>query len=122
MTRRASNVAPFRPPSDAEAEGRAALRFIGQLFKAIAESRGDQKRILGWCRVSDLTPPRGPLSKGTVYRYIKSGKLRAVRLDGITLIEVASVNELLGRAEPWALPKKKKTNEAGEPLEPMAQA
>lgn len=111
MSRRASNVTPFRePPSESEAEGRAALRIIGQLFKAIAESRDDQARIMPYCRERDLTGDRGPLSKGSVYRYLKSGKLRAVRLDGITLIEIASVNELLDLAEPWAPPKKKKDN------------
>lgn len=107
MSRRASNVAPLRKPSDAEAQGRAALRILGQILNAIAESPGDQERILPHCRVSDLTGDRGPLTKPTVYRYLKSGKLRAVRLDGITLIEIASVNELLDLAEPWVPPKMK---------------
>lgn len=101
MTRRASNVTPFRSPSNAEAEGRAALRILGLILKAIKSSAADQKRIVDYCRVSNLTGDRGPFSKATIHRYIENGQLEAVRLGGITLISIESVNKLLGTAEPW---------------------
>ena len=54
-----------------------------------------------YVRISDLTPPRGPLSKCTVYRLLGQGRLRAIRLNRRTLIETASVRELLESAEQW---------------------
>lgn len=57
-------------------------------------------RTLGWCRIRDLVPPRGPFSRSTILRYVAAGKLRARKLDGLLLIDIASVDELIATAEP----------------------
>ena len=104
-TRAHSNVRTFRQLSPAEADdlaqGRAALRMLGQILSAVEASNSDQERIVPHCRVSDLTPPHGPFSKATVNCYIKNGRLDSILLGGMRLISIESVNELLQTAELW---------------------
>ena len=38
------------------------------------------------------------VSRFTVYRWIKKGRLKAIRSDGIYRIEEAALNELLGKS------------------------
>ena len=59
------------------------------------------KRIIPFCRIRDVTQPLGPFGKATVWRWIRQGRLKAIRVDRITLIEIASIRALLAKADKW---------------------
>ena len=72
-----------------------ATKIVAEILQRIDR---DAERIVPYCRVNDLIPP---FSKPSIYRWLDEGLLRAVKLGGITLIEIESVHELLKTAEPW---------------------
>lgn len=72
--------------------------ILTEILDRVARS---ERPVIPYCRVRDLTPPHGPLSKPTVFRMLNAGQLRAVRVGGLLLIEIASVRELVANAEPW---------------------
>lgn len=78
--------------------------LTGDETRELRELLEQRARVVPFCRVADLVAPRGPFSRPTVYRYLSSGQLRARRLDGLTLVELESVRELLARAERWSPP------------------
>ena len=49
-------------------------------------------------RVRELCPP---FTKPKVFQLLHDGRLRAVKLDGLLLIERESLEELLRGAVPW---------------------
>ena len=79
----------------------SAVQFTAAVLDHLDQSK-DGDRIVAWCRVRDLTPPRGPFSRAAIYRWLDDGKLRGRKLGDVLLIEIASVQELLDTAEPWA--------------------
>jgi len=68
------------------------------LSEILARLESDKGRPIPWFRVRELCPP---FSKPKVYELLKSGRLRAVRLDGIVLVEAGSVEELLRSCDEW---------------------
>ena len=55
-------------------------------------------RLLPYVRVAELCPP---LTRGYVNGLIRAGVLRAVRYNGLLLIERASVEEFVKSFKPW---------------------
>jgi len=94
--RSVTTPAPNKPAS-AELD-RAATRLLADLLVRL--DRGDPDPF-PYLRVKDLVAPRGVFSKPWLFARLREGRLRAVKLDGLLLIERASVRELLDSAEPW---------------------
>jgi len=53
-----------------------------------------------WCRVRYATEVYG-FSKPGVFALLKAGKIRGKKIDGILLLEVASIEALIAEAPDW---------------------
>jgi hypothetical protein len=71
---------------------------IGELVDELVAER---LRVLQWVRVKQLCLPIGPFTKGHVYRLLREGRLRARHVDGIVLVCLRSVRQLIDEGEEW---------------------
>ena len=98
MAHRDSNRQPIPHPASLKAVAETSAREV--LSEIITRLKAGEtgRRLVPYCRVSELCPP---FKKHHVLSMLKRGELRGIRVGGTTLIELASVDELLARSEAW---------------------
>jgi len=91
-----------RPPEPTHAPSADALdRVASRVVAELLDHFDRDPEPFPYQRVRDLISPRGPFSKAWIFARLREGRLRAVKLDGVLLIERASVRALLESAKPW---------------------
>jgi hypothetical protein len=58
-----------------------------------------------YCRVRDVTENYG-IKKGKLYQLLARGLARAKKVDGVVLVEIASIEALIESAPAWSPPAK----------------
>lgn len=97
---------------DARDDGATEREVVAHAVERLHESR----RAIDFFRPRELSPP---LSRSTIYSLLNNGTLRAVRLEGLTLIEGASLRAWLAQGVPW-VPRGRPAS--GDPSGDLARA